>query len=34
VEAGAVTDSAALRGALLSALDQGRDGLVKAVAES
>lgn len=34
VEAGAVTDSAALRGALLSALDHGRDGLVKAVAES
>ncbi|VVJ19846.1 Transcriptional regulator [Amycolatopsis camponoti] len=34
VEAGAVTDSAALRGALLSALDHGRDRLVKAVAES
>jgi predicted NBD/HSP70 family sugar kinase len=34
VEAGAVTDSAALRGALLSALDHGRDGLIKAVAES
>lgn len=34
VEAGAVTDSAALRGALLSALDHGRDGLVRAVAES
>jgi predicted NBD/HSP70 family sugar kinase len=34
VEAGAVTDSAALRGALLSALDHGRDGLVKAVADS
>ncbi|MEV6619980.1 ROK family transcriptional regulator [Amycolatopsis sp. NPDC051106] len=34
VEAGAVTDSAALRGALLSALDHGRDGLVKAVAEN
>jgi predicted NBD/HSP70 family sugar kinase len=34
VEAGAVTDSAALRGALLSALDHGRAGLVKAVAES
>ncbi|MBE1497947.1 putative NBD/HSP70 family sugar kinase [Amycolatopsis lexingtonensis] len=34
VEAGEVTDSAALRGALLSALDHGRDSLLKAVAES
>ena len=34
VEAGEVTDSAALRGALLSALDHGRDGLLRAVAES
>ncbi|MGW5717143.1 ROK family protein [Amycolatopsis sp. NPDC003865] len=34
VEAGAVTDSAALRGALLSALDHGREGLVRVVAES
>ena len=34
VEAGSVTDSAALRGALLSALDHGRDALVRAVAES
>ncbi|WP_103350378.1 ROK family transcriptional regulator [Amycolatopsis sp. CA-128772] len=34
VAAGEVTDSAALRGALLSALDHGRDGLVRAVAES
>lgn len=34
VEAGSVTDSAALRGALLSALDHGRDALVIAVAES
>lgn len=34
VEAGAVTDSAALRGALLSALDHGRDSLLRAVAES
>jgi len=33
VAAGAVADSA-LRGALLSALDHGRDGLVRAVAES
>jgi predicted NBD/HSP70 family sugar kinase len=34
VVAGEVTDSAALRGALLSALDHGREGLVRAVAES
>ncbi|MEV6826283.1 ROK family transcriptional regulator [Amycolatopsis sp. NPDC051102] len=34
VAASEVTDSAALRGALLSALDHGRDGLVRAVAES
>ncbi|MDQ7802533.1 ROK family transcriptional regulator [Amycolatopsis sp. A133] len=34
VEAGEVTDSAALRGALLSALDRGRDSLVRAVAEN
>ncbi|MEV5712834.1 ROK family transcriptional regulator [Amycolatopsis mediterranei] len=34
VTAGEVTDSAALRGALLSALDHGRDRLVEAVAES
>jgi predicted NBD/HSP70 family sugar kinase len=34
VEAGAVTDSAALRGALLSALDHGRDALLRAVAEN
>lgn len=34
VDAGQVTDSAALRGALLSALDHGRDGLVKAVSEN
>jgi predicted NBD/HSP70 family sugar kinase len=34
VEAGAVTDSAALRGALLSALDHGRDALLAAVAET
>jgi predicted NBD/HSP70 family sugar kinase len=34
VEAGEVTDSAALRGALLSALDHGRESLVRAVAES
>ncbi|MCR6489359.1 ROK family transcriptional regulator [Amycolatopsis sp. OK19-0408] len=34
VEAGEVTDSAALRGALLSALDHGRDGLLNAVAEN
>ncbi|MEA5367497.1 ROK family transcriptional regulator [Amycolatopsis sp., V23-08] len=33
VEAGAVTDSAALRGALLSALDHGRDAMLAAVAE-
>ncbi|WP_410674711.1 ROK family protein [Amycolatopsis sp. cmx-4-68] len=33
VEAGAVTDSAALRGALLSALDHGRDSLLRAVGE-
>ncbi|MEV7096962.1 hypothetical protein AB0M80_29325 [Amycolatopsis sp. NPDC051045] len=33
VEAGEVTDSAALRGVLLPALDHGRDGLVRAVAE-
>ncbi|WP_326946849.1 ROK family transcriptional regulator [Amycolatopsis sp. NBC_01307] len=34
VEAGTVTDSAALRGALLSALDHGRDALIAEVAES
>ncbi|MFJ1763333.1 ROK family protein [Amycolatopsis sp. NPDC088138] len=34
VEAGAVTDSAALRGALLSALDHGRAALLAAVAET
>lgn len=34
VEAGEVTDSAALRGALLSALDHGRDSLLRAIAGS
>ncbi|WP_410621349.1 hypothetical protein [Amycolatopsis sp. cmx-8-4] len=34
LEAGTVTDSAALRGALLSALDHGHDALLAAVAES